>query len=542
MCAGTRSSGRAGSVCPTSLKTTYDNKVVTEGQAAATAWLRQAVINHIADEASTLTGKLVEWDVINEPYANHELQDILGNSAMIDWFRQAKQSDPAARMFINDYGILSSRGADYSHQDHYFNTIQYLLAGGAPVEGIGMQSHFGSGLTGMERMLEILDRFATFGVPIAATEFDVNVTDEQVQADFLRDFMTTLFSHSERQRNHHVGLLAELALAAAGRAVSIRLDDQTERASVDRSGARPVEHRGDRNHARRWQVHNERVSRRVRDQGYLRRADDDGAMAELAAGGSSVNVNLPATLSWRAAKRDRDRLEPERGARSLGSGRWRGRWLSVERQLPGMPWAEVASVPAATLSFTEGNLCGRHVVSVSGAPRHGRRDVGIQRPGCSPHSARDDRGNHRQRLDPCSHERRSAVSGSVCECPLGCAPTFRYRIDLVPPLAIHTGDGDDTLVVSYHVGAPTILQIDHQAGSGFNSVTVLGGDVSMEAVASTDGLLSTSVQNGAHLTTNRFNQGSLVLAGAGTKATVRPEERSRTCSGRSTLSKTPNWI
>ncbi len=222
---------------PNSLKTTYDNKVVTEGQIAATAWLRQAVINHIADEASTLTGKLVEWDVLNEPYANHELQDILGNAAMIDWFVQAKQSDPAARMFINDYGILSSRGADYSHQNHYFNTIQYLLAGGAPVEGVGMQSHFGSGLTGMERMLEILDRFATFGVPIAATEFDVNVTDEQVQADFLRDFMTTLFSHSSVNGIIMWGFWQNVALAAASRAVSIGLDDQTERASVGRSGA-----------------------------------------------------------------------------------------------------------------------------------------------------------------------------------------------------------------------------------------------------------------------------------------------------------------
>jgi GH35 family endo-1,4-beta-xylanase len=180
---------------PSSVKTTYDNLLATQGQAAATAWLRQRVMDHIADEATALAGKLIEWDVVNEPYTNHELMDILGNSAMIDWFRQAKQSDPSAVMFLNDYNILSALGADYAHQNGFYNAIQYLRDGGAPIEGIGMQGHFGTGLTGVPRMLEILDRFATFGLPIAATEFDVNVADEQVQADFTRDFMTTLFSH-----------------------------------------------------------------------------------------------------------------------------------------------------------------------------------------------------------------------------------------------------------------------------------------------------------------------------------------------------------
>jgi GH35 family endo-1,4-beta-xylanase len=180
---------------PSSVKTTYDNTLASQGQAAATAWLRQRVISHIADEASALAGKLVEWDVINEPYTNHELMDILGNSAMIDWFRQAKQSDPNAVMFLNDYNILSALGADYAHQNGFFSAIQFLRDGGAPIEGIGMQGHFGSGLTGVPRMLQILDRFAAFGLPISATEFDVTVADEQMQADFTRDFMSTLFSH-----------------------------------------------------------------------------------------------------------------------------------------------------------------------------------------------------------------------------------------------------------------------------------------------------------------------------------------------------------
>lgn len=50
-------------------------------------------------------------------------------------------------------------------------------------------------LTSPERLLEILDRFAEFGLPIRITEFDVNVDDLQLQADYLRDFLTTVFGH-----------------------------------------------------------------------------------------------------------------------------------------------------------------------------------------------------------------------------------------------------------------------------------------------------------------------------------------------------------
>ena len=44
-------------------------------------------------------------------------------------------------------------------------------------------------------MLELLDQFAAFGKDLQVTEFDVAVADEQVQADYTRDFLTVCFSH-----------------------------------------------------------------------------------------------------------------------------------------------------------------------------------------------------------------------------------------------------------------------------------------------------------------------------------------------------------
>ncbi len=161
----------------------------------APARVRQIIAEHIRDEVGALRGKIVEWDVINEPYNNHDLMDLLGNAVMAAWFKEARAADPAAKLYLNDFSILSARGLDTAHQDHYFNTIKSLLQQGAPLDGLGMQSHFGWDITPPQRVLDVLDRFAVLHKEIQATEFDISMTDERLQAHYLRDFMTALFSH-----------------------------------------------------------------------------------------------------------------------------------------------------------------------------------------------------------------------------------------------------------------------------------------------------------------------------------------------------------
>ncbi len=163
-----------------------------ENDAAA---LRAAIDAHIKDEAGTLRGQLRDWDVENEPYTNHDIIDLLGKPVQSDWFKLAREADPDATLYLNDYGILAAGGKDAAHQQHFEETIAQLQKEGAPIGGIGIQGHFGSDLTGPVRMLEILDRYAKFGLPIQITEFDVQVPNEQLQADFTRDFLTTMFSH-----------------------------------------------------------------------------------------------------------------------------------------------------------------------------------------------------------------------------------------------------------------------------------------------------------------------------------------------------------
>ena len=158
--------------------------------------LRQAVLDHITDIMTATRGLTQEWDVVNEPFSNHDLMDVLGRDVMIDWYKLAHAMQPDTRLYLNDYGILASGNRnDTRHQQHFEDTLRFLIDGGAPLHGIGVQSHFGENVTQPTLLWTILDRFATFGVPIQVTEFDVNTDDEQLQADYTRDFMTAVFAH-----------------------------------------------------------------------------------------------------------------------------------------------------------------------------------------------------------------------------------------------------------------------------------------------------------------------------------------------------------
>lgn len=157
--------------------------------------LRARVNGHIAHEVSTMKGRLIDWDVVNEPYNNHDLLDVLGNDELIAWFKLARQHDPDVNLYLNDYAILSGGGLDTLHQNHFEKTLRFLKDSGAPITGLGMQAHFGASPTPPERMLAILDRFAALGLDIAITEHDIDTLDEDLQADFTRDVLTVAFSH-----------------------------------------------------------------------------------------------------------------------------------------------------------------------------------------------------------------------------------------------------------------------------------------------------------------------------------------------------------
>lgn len=157
--------------------------------------LRARVERHVREMTARTRGRFAEWDVINEPYAHHDLMRILGDEVMVDWFKAAHEVDPQARLFLNDYAGLANEGLNTPHKDHFEKTARFLMAKGAPIGGIGLQCHFGWSVTPPEAALRELDRWENLGLEVQITEFDVESTDEELQADYTRDLLTAAFSH-----------------------------------------------------------------------------------------------------------------------------------------------------------------------------------------------------------------------------------------------------------------------------------------------------------------------------------------------------------
>ena len=157
--------------------------------------LKRTLASRIREMGFLTQGIAADWDVINEGFDNHELMDWLGDEAMVEWFKEADAVLPDADLYYNDYAALVRGGHPTAHKDHFEKTIKFLIDKGAPIDGLGIQGHFGSLLTPPQRIIKELDRWGSFKKKIMITEFDVIVPDEQLRADFLRDFFIACFSH-----------------------------------------------------------------------------------------------------------------------------------------------------------------------------------------------------------------------------------------------------------------------------------------------------------------------------------------------------------
>ena len=139
-------------------------------------------------------GRVIAWDVINEPMHEKDFFKILPPSVMVDWFKLARRLDPNAQLFINDYSMLNCVESPQNIKD-YMKLIRDLRAQGAPIDAVGIQGHVGRQPRDPEQVLSDLDLLIPLGLPVQITEFDINTPDEELQADYTRDFLIAVYSH-----------------------------------------------------------------------------------------------------------------------------------------------------------------------------------------------------------------------------------------------------------------------------------------------------------------------------------------------------------
>jgi len=128
-------------------------------------------INRIRRDVANFAGIIDIWDVINEvvimpvfdKYDNGitRICKEMGRIRLVrEVFHAAKQANPDAILLLNDFNTSES----------YDILVEGCLEAGIPIDAIGIQSHMHKGYWGVDKTLEIIDRFSRFKLPIHFTE------------------------------------------------------------------------------------------------------------------------------------------------------------------------------------------------------------------------------------------------------------------------------------------------------------------------------------------------------------------------------------
>ncbi|MHC4117285.1 MAG: endo-1,4-beta-xylanase [Planctomycetota bacterium] len=130
--------------------------------------LRETVKNRAKDVAARYRGRFAEYDLNNEMIHGNYYQNRLGpgiTKDMASWFKEA---DPDARLFLNDYDILTG-----NRLDDYVDHIRGFLDQGVPFAGIGVQGHLHGESFEPEALQNALNELGKIGLPIRITEFNM---------------------------------------------------------------------------------------------------------------------------------------------------------------------------------------------------------------------------------------------------------------------------------------------------------------------------------------------------------------------------------
>jgi len=142
---------------------------------------RAAVERHIRTVADHYRGQVYAWDVVNEAIADDGpgLRDSvfrqkLGDGYIADAFRLARQADPQALLFYNDYG-----GEDLNAKsDRIYDLVRGLVQQGVPIDGVGLQMHISaSNPPDAAAVASNMRRLVSLGLRVNFSEMDVQVRD-----------------------------------------------------------------------------------------------------------------------------------------------------------------------------------------------------------------------------------------------------------------------------------------------------------------------------------------------------------------------------
>ncbi len=144
------------------------------GSTASKELVLERLRNHISAVVGRYKGKVYAWDVVNEAiadgggYRNNTWYAICGKDYIFEAFRAAREADPAAKLFYNDYNATSpqKRGSivkllsELQEQDL--------------VDGMGLQGHWNLDYPSDNNIKDAFNSYSALGIDLQITELDVS--------------------------------------------------------------------------------------------------------------------------------------------------------------------------------------------------------------------------------------------------------------------------------------------------------------------------------------------------------------------------------
>lgn len=131
----------------------------------------QTVMTHFNDP-------FYSWDVVNEAVSDsgNDLlrespwRDAIGDDYIDRAFEYAKDADPNATLYYNDYNESNPE-----KREKIYSLVKGLIDRGVPIDGVGLQAHWGLEDPSLDDIRSAIERYADLGMKLQITEMDVSV-------------------------------------------------------------------------------------------------------------------------------------------------------------------------------------------------------------------------------------------------------------------------------------------------------------------------------------------------------------------------------
>jgi len=208
----------------------------------APPWLKNKAENWTACEVRSFSksyitalgnycrGKIHEWDVINEalgadwnstgfrfscdscnncgdcnnnkPWYYNVTQEAGDDNENMynyikDCFYWARAADPDAALFYNDFSVALTN----PKSNTMFDMAKRLKNEGAPIDGVGIQSHFGPGYYNASALQTNIRRYGAEGIKVHVTEVDFKSSNANLDNNIIENFYKSIVTTSLNEPN-----------------------------------------------------------------------------------------------------------------------------------------------------------------------------------------------------------------------------------------------------------------------------------------------------------------------------------------------------